>query len=195
MKFVYLLDPMAAIGSLSRYSDIMGALQGHFDKVAAHMKERILVAFIPAVPTPTAHDLIIYFVPSEISIVSQFAGRPRNPITDDGDGFTAIKTSTSGGVTTASAASEVYLNTTNAKQLAALAFHEAMHNRLALGDRLHARDGMAQATVTPDTSVTPANASQMAAGFARSVKQWPDGVLQLVNRRIRRDGGDPLWYT
>ena len=192
MKFVYLVDPMAAIGSLSRYSEVMGALQGHFDKVAARLKDRILVAFIPAVPTPTTHDLIIYFVPPEISIVSQFAGRPRNPITDDGDGFTSIKTSASGGVT---AAAEVYVNTTNGKLLAALAFHEAMHNRLALGNRLHARDGMAQAEVTPDTSVTPANASQMAAGFARSIKQWPDGVLPLVNRRIRRDGGDPLWYT
>ena len=195
MKFVYLLDPMTAIGSVSRYSEIMGALQGHFDKVAARLNERILVAFIPAVPTPTAHDLIIYFVPGEISIVSQFAGRPRNPLTDDGDGFTSIKTSTSGGVTTISVVSEVYVKTTNAKLLAALAFHEAMHNRLALGNGLHARDGMAQATVTPDTHVTATNASQMAAGFARSVKQWPDGVLPLVSRRIRRDGGDPLWYT
>ena len=153
MKYVYLLDPLAVIGSLSRYSEILGALQGHFDKVAARMNERILVAFIPAVPTPTSHDLIIYFVPSEISIVSQFAGRPRNPITDDGDGFTSIKRSASGAV---SAASEVYVNTTNGKLLAALAFHEAMHNRLALGNGMHARDGMAQATVTPDTRSGPA---------------------------------------
>ena len=152
------------------------------------------MAFIPATPTPTPFDLLIYFVPTELSIVSRFAGRPRNPLLDDGDGFTSIKTVTSNGVTRTSAASEVYTKTLNPEVLAALAFHEGMHNRLAIGQALHSRSGMAHAVVDPSTTVTDENAIQMAAAFNTPVTQWPDGVVTLVNHRVRRDTGDPLWY-
>jgi hypothetical protein len=87
-----------------------------------------------------------------------------------------------------------YTKTLDPKLLAALAFHEGMHNRLLLGQALHNRTGMAEATVTPSTVVTPENASQMAAALKTRVTQWPDGVMPLVHRRQRRDSGDPLWY-
>ena len=196
MSSVFLVDPLVAIGSVKLYTDIIRTLQGHFDKVSARLRppSRIVVAFIPAVPSPTPFDLLIYFVPTEVSIVSLFAGRSRNPLLDDGDGFTSIKTVTANGVTTASAASEVYTKTLDPKILAALAFHEGMHNRLAIGQSLHTRGGMAQATVGDATIVTDENATQMAAAFGTRVTQWPDGVSPLVNKRIRRDNGDPLWY-
>jgi len=190
---VFLVDPLVAIGSVKLYSEIITTLQGHFNNVAAQMQPpaRIQVAFIPAVPQPTPFDLIIYFVPIEISIVATFAGRRRDPLLDDGDGFTFIKGI---GGPSPSAASEVYTKTLDPKLLAALAFHEGMHNRLMLGQPMHNRTGMAQATVTPSTTVTPENASQMAAAFKTRVTQWPDGVMPLVHRRQRRDSGDPLWY-
>jgi hypothetical protein len=196
LSSVFLVDPLVAIGSVKLYLEINRLLQGHFDKVSARMKppSRIVVAFIPAVPSPTPFDLLIYFVPTEISIVSQFAGRSRNPLLDDGDGFTSIKTATANGVTTASAASEVYTKTLSAKVLAALAFHEGMHNRLAVGQALHGKNGMAQATVDDSTIVTDENANDMAAAFRTRVTQWPDGVAPLAARRVRRDNGDPLWY-
>jgi hypothetical protein len=196
MSSVFLVDPLVAIGSLTSYMNILRILQGHFNRVAARMSpaSRIQVAFIPAVPSPTPFDLLIYFVPTEISIVSQFNGGPRNPLTDDGDGFTAIKTRTVNGVTTKSAASEVYTKTLDPAVLAALAFHEGMHNRLAIGNGMHTRTGMAQAAVGAGTQVTDENAIQMAAALGTPVTQWPDGVLPLVGRRLRRESGDPLWY-
>jgi hypothetical protein len=196
LSSVFLVDPLVAIGSVKLYSEILLALQKHFDRVSAQLRPpaRIPVAFIPAIPSPTPFDLLIYFVPTEVSIVAQFAGRSRNPLLDDGDGFTFIKTVTAGGVTTASAASEVYTKTLDAKVLAALAFHEGMHNRLVLGQALHNRGGMAQEVVSDSTTVSNENATQMAAAFGTRVTQWPDGVAPLVNKRIRRDNGDPLWY-
>jgi len=190
---VFLVDPLVAIGSVKLYGEIITTLQGHFNKVALQMKPpgRIQVGFIPAVPQPTPFDVIVYFVPIEISIVATFAGRHRDPLIDDGDGFTFIK---GVGGPSPSAASEVYTKTLDPKVLSALAFHEAMHNRLMLGNAMHNRNGMAQATVDDSTAVTPQNASQMAAAFTTSVVQWPDGVMPLVHRRQRRDNGDPLWY-
>jgi len=196
MLFVFLLDPLVTIGSPAKYVEINRTLQGHFDSVAALLNppDRILVAFIPATPTPTTSDILIYFAPIEFSIVSSFAGKARDPLLDDGDGFTSIRTATAAGVTTTSAASEVYTKTADSGILAALAFHEAMHNKLALGNALHNGNGRAQAVVTAKTVVTPENAQQMAAAFRRPVTQFPAGVALGVSRRLRRDAGDPLWY-
>lgn len=196
MKVVFLADPLVAIGDSGKYLAINRLLQSHFDKVAARLNppDRIVVVFIPATPAPTPFDLLIYFVPIELSVVSVFAGRPRDPLIDDGDGFTQIKTRTANGVTSTTAASEVYTKTLDPEILAALAFHEGMHNRLALGNGMHSRNGMAQAVLGPGASVSEENAVQMAAAFRTPVTQWPEGVAILLNRRQRRDSGDPLWY-
>ena len=193
MLSVFLLDPLVTIGSPTKYVEIIQILQGHFNKVAAVLKppDTIQVAFIPATPTPTTSDILIYFAPIEFSIVASFAGKARDPILDDGDGFTSINPSTR----PVSAASEVYTKTLDSKILAALAFHEAMHNKLTIGQDLHKRDGMAQAVVTPTTEVSALNASQMAAAFRNPVAQWTAGVGIGVARRLRRDAGDPLWYV
>jgi hypothetical protein len=193
--FVNLLDPLVTIGDPAKYIEINRTLQGHFDKVAALLKppDKILVAFTPATPTPTTSDILIYFAPIEFSIVASFAGRKRDPLLDDGDGFTSIRTATVGRVTTTSAASEVYLKTFDSGLLAALAFHEAMHNKLALGNELHKRNGMAQEVVSAQTQVTRENAQQMAAAFRNPVTQFPRGVAVGLSAKARRDSGDPLW--
>jgi hypothetical protein len=190
MLWVYLVDPLVAIGDPAKYREILIALQGHFDRVAPRLNppDRIRVAFIPATPAPTTSDILIYFAPSEYSFVSEFAGRKHDPLLDDGDGWTVIKPGNP-----PEAASEVYTKTLDAQLLAALAFHEAMHNKLAMGNSMHKGDGLAQATVTPSTTVSPTNAGNMAAAFRKPVKQWPDGIKSGLARRSRRDSGDPLW--
>jgi hypothetical protein len=190
MLWVYLVDPLVAIGDPAKYREINLALQGHFDRVAARLNPRdaIRVAWIPAVPKPTNSDILIYFAPSEYSFVSEFAGRKHDPLLDDGDGWTVIKPGNP-----PSAASEVYIKTLDSQLLAALAFHEAMHNKLTQGNAMHGGDGMAAAVVAPSTQVSATNADRMAAAFRTPVRQWPDGVQSGVNRRQRRDSGDPLW--
>ena len=191
MLSVFLLDPLVTIGDPTKYRQINLALQAHFDKVAAQLnpQDKILVAFVPATPTPTTSDILIYFAPVEFSLVASFSGRARDPLLDDGDGFTSIKPGNP-----PSAASEVYAKTADSDLLAALAFHEAMHNKLTLGNEMHKRDGLAQAVVSPTTQVSATNAAEMAVAFRKSVAQWPQGVNIGLARRQRRDSGDPLWY-
>jgi hypothetical protein len=191
MLWVYLLDPFATIGSPTRYREINVALQSHFDKVTPHLSpaDSIRVAFIPATPSPTTSDIVVYFAPTEYSLVAEFAGRSHDPLLDDGDGWTVIKPGSP-----PSAASEVYAKTFDSQLLAALAFHEAMHNKLALGNAMHSGDGMAQREVTPQTLVSPNNAREMGAAFRKPVRQWVGGVASGLARRQRRDSGDPLWY-
>lgn len=195
MLFVHLLDPLVTIGNPARYLDIIRNLQEHFNTVALALRppDKVLVAFTPATPAPTTSDILIYFAPMDFSIVASFAGRKRDPGLDDSDGFTSIKTSTTGGITTKSAASEVYTKTIDTKVLAALAFHEAMHNKLVIGQEMHNGDGMARASVGPETQVSTTNAQQMAAAFRRPVTQFPGGVAVGLAARLRRDSGDPLW--
>src|ERR1041384_8350630 len=94
MLFVYLLDPLVTIGDPRKYTEINRILQGHFNKVAIRLRpaDTIRVACIPATPSPATRDIVIYFAPVECSVVGLFAGRARDPMSDDGDVFTFIKT-------------------------------------------------------------------------------------------------------
>ncbi len=58
--------------------------------------------------------------------------------------------------------------------LARTAFHESMHNQLALDNRLHRFSGFAAADAT-GTSPTADNIDKMAASIATLRKQWVDG--------------------
>jgi hypothetical protein len=95
---------------------------------------------------------------------------------------------------TPSAACDVHPKSGESKLLAALAFHEAIHNKLATGNSMHTNaDGLAQAVVNENTTVSAANAAKMAAAFRKPVVQWPTGVGIGLARKARRDSGDPLW--
>jgi hypothetical protein len=196
MLFVYLSDPLVTIGNPGHYSKINQALQAHFDIVAAKLNppDKIMVAFIPATPTPTPSDILIYFSPVELSLVSNFAGRAHNPLTDAGDGWTSIRPGTP-----PSDASEVYVKTSDPDQLAVLAFHEAMHNKLTMGQAMHGTyadsSRMAAKVTGPNTPVTPADANDMAVAFRRPVTQWTGGIAIGLARRARRDSGDSLWFS
>jgi hypothetical protein len=82
----------------------------------------------------------------------------------------------------------------DAEVLARLAFHECMHNKLRLGNETHGRGGLASASVSADTQLTEQNVANMAAAMKTAVPQWPEGFGFLLDRRVRRDAGDQLWY-
>jgi hypothetical protein len=60
-----------------------------------------------------------------------------------------------------------------ARGFAVLAFHEAMHNKLKLDNKLHSvgGGGLAAATVFANTKITPQNVAKMAPALSRAVPQ------------------------
>ncbi|PVX75204.1 hypothetical protein [Paraburkholderia unamae] len=193
MSTVFLLDPLVCLGKPDLYLKVNQQLQGYFDRVGRAMRpaEKILVAWIPAAPTPTPLDLLVYFTPVEYSVVSRFFGKPVDPLAVSHWGYTQFQTA-NGRVTVA--ASEVYAKSLEPDLLAKLAFHELMHNKLVTGNGLHTRNGLAQATVGPNTDLSAENIADLAAAMHNPVPQWTGGVDLLLSARRLRDAGDPLWY-
>lgn len=86
-----------------------------------------------------------------------------------------------GGTTHISSAgnlSEVYVSAADgqdnpARAIAVLAFHEAMHNLLKLGNGLHATGGMglAAATIFSNSSLSPKNKALMAPVMGKKIRQ------------------------
>jgi hypothetical protein len=174
------------------YAAIQRQLQGYFDQVMTRLKtgERAQVAWCPAVPDAKPDELVVYFTSTDFSAVAQLDGVKFDPLAASHWGFTRIK-SQNGKVTVA--ASEVYARMLNADVLAKLAFHECMHNKLAIGNELHSRNGLAAATVGEGSRLTAENVADMAAALRNPVPQWREGAKILVERRQRRDAGDPVW--
>jgi hypothetical protein len=112
-------------------------------------------------------DLLVYFVDSPAnSLVHKI--RPKQTL---GPGGTTH-------VSTAGNLSEVYLSAARKdvdpiRALAVLAFHEAMHNLLRLGNALHASGGMglAAATVFSNSKLTPQNKTLMAGVMGKTIPQ------------------------
>jgi hypothetical protein len=111
-------------------------------------------------------ELLIYFVRSSLeSIVSSLPGYRGGGGT--GDGLTAWAGSQT--------ASEVYVSNSRS-YLAEMAFHEAMHNKLHLGDSaLHALDGLARSPVAAGQRPSANNITRMRAALSREQPQWTGG--------------------
>lgn len=193
MPIVFLVDPLVCIAKLQLYMDIQRQLQGYFDRVgkAMHPPQKITVGWIPATPTVTPQDLLVYFTSTDYSVVSRLAGNKFDPLAVSHWGFTDFRMKN--GVVTI-AGSEVYTKSLQSDVLAKLAFHELMHNKLTLGNEMHSHGGLAQATVGPQTDITQRNIAEMAAAMPNAVPQWTDGVAMMVAARLRREAHDPLWY-
>lgn len=117
-------------------------------------------------PTVANHELIIYFVRNVgDSVVKHMSGvtAPSGKVA----GMTAPDVGTPVG-------SEVFVSEAkDAGDLAAIAFHEAMHNKLRWNDvKLHGKDGgggLASATVDSTTKLTDTNRDLMAKHLADNV--------------------------
>ncbi len=135
----------------------------------------------PVVVAPT--ELLVYLLPFGSTLASN--GRlERGSPPPNHDGLT----NPLAGAT----ASEVYLHFSDTTVLANLIFHEAMHNKLGLGNTaLHAKGGMAGSPVSPSTQLTPTNIQDMATALEKPRPQWTAGIDLLVAESNRSDN-DPL---
>jgi hypothetical protein len=135
--------------------------------------------------SPFVVNLMIYFVQSPRDSVIRLSPRNNGKFPDervlsnkDCTGYTWTEP-VSGGRTT----SEVYVvrckpikgdKTSAPLQLARTAFHESMHNQLALGEELHRGNGFA-AAAADGNSPNGDNIAKMAAGIATLRPQWVEG--------------------
>ena len=94
-------------------------------------------------------------------------------------------------------ASEVYFHFNDITLIANLMFHEAMHNKLGLGNQqLHSRGGMGNGLpggtgpITPTTLLSPRNIDDMARGLDAARPQWTGGMRMLANEWMKSDN-DP----
>lgn len=196
---VILSDPLVSIGRNDVYLSIMRLLQGFFDRVSQRLpaSDRIQVLFPPGGFQAGDRDIIVYFTPTDFSVVARLTKESIDPLTQPHWGLTKSEQPTAGGAVGAAPlkrASEVYPRMIDAEVLARLAFHEAMHNKLRLGNEMHTQGGMASKSVGAETPLTDANIAAMAAAMRSPVPQWPEGFEVLRQARIRRDNNDPMWY-
>lgn len=141
---------------------------------------------------PKPHELLIYICPSNTSVVQKMnkgGGKPH--MSSQHMGVTFIQTRTG---------SEVWSKGQSVEGLASLIFHEAMHNKLQLGNNgLHGKFvpqcSLSCASITwfPGIKPTPAEANAMSAALKNSVPQWTDGQAILREARLKRKAQDPLW--
>jgi hypothetical protein len=149
------------------YAAIRSTLQAFFDKVIKQTSfSDCWVQWCSAPPGAIQpNELLVYFVRSSRSTLTPgfgFSG------TLGFDGTTTWKTG--GG----EALSEVYVSRfrDDPKTLAALAFHELMHNKLRLGKSLHGKGGLANEEVTAATSLTESNIKLIVGKLAAKAPQW-----------------------
>lgn len=196
---VYLFNGLIAATKMSgagmsqdQLDTVLKKLQGYFsqvvnkhDSLAGPRGTRYGSAMVRWItgPTPVANnELLIYLMPFGYTVAKSGrleVGQP--PPNHDG-----LTNPMAGGV-----ASEVYLHFADPAIIANLMFHEAMHNKLALDNRMHAKGGMAGSPVTPDTVLTPQNIQDMASALETSRPQWTAGIGMLVAESQRSDN-DPL---
>jgi len=152
------------------YAVIRSTLQGFFDRVVK--KTNFSDCWVQWCSTPPGsiqpNELLAYFVRSSHSTLTPgfgFSG------TLGRDGTTTWKTGGGDGL------SEVYVSRfrDDPKALAALAFHEMMHNKLRVGKSLHGKGGLANEEVSAATSLTDNNITLMAGKLAARAPQWIGG--------------------
>ena len=140
---------------------------------------------------PAPHELLIYVCPFGTSVVQKMPGAQK-------DSWPSLTGSTHHGVTEIRAVtgSEVWVKTSDIEVLAALIFHEAMHNKLQLGQALHTQfnpRSLSSASITLPASPTAPEVSAMAAALKKPVQQWADGQRLLRQALRQRIVGDDSW--
>jgi hypothetical protein len=123
-------------------------------------------SYRPALLQP--HDVVIYFVADRSSSVALKLGL--EPPAGVGGGFTFFN----GAVTVC----EVYVEgSMPAHRLANVAFHELMHNKLAMGNEMHALGGVAGSPTQERSILTAESIKRMSAQLFRAVPQYTGAML------------------
>jgi hypothetical protein len=197
---VYLIDTLEAM-SLQQKMKVNISLQALFDPIAkaAGYAEGALVHFPAYYISPASHELVICFVPFGLSIANQL---PRvtqangqleqrvdsDPVIDQHWGLTRFNSN--------GTVSEVRIRGGGPEAWSKLAFHEAMHNKLQVGNSLHTRFnpcGLSCAVVDESSQLTEAERAAMVAALPNNVPQWAQAQKIMVNAGQAKGQGDPLW--
>lgn len=150
---------------------VQTALSTWFTQVCTGTSNTANVVWTNSAPANiSATDLICYFMPDSSHSVLQYA-----PGYSSGAGVShgfTFRSSTAN-------ASEVYVAScrgNGATWFTELAFHELMHNKLNLGNQgLHAKGGIASATVSAGQTPSAQNLADMRAALGTSRTQWSGG--------------------
>ncbi|MEV6426202.1 hypothetical protein [Nocardia sp. NPDC051463] len=195
---VFLSDVFGVLQPASKLIDVMNRLKGFFDPIAtqAGFADGALILPVPAEFAIDDRFLEVHFIPDDLSAIEKFANDQGAPLLGGRTLIRAVNGSSQ-------MLSEVRGLGHNAEMLAKLAFHECMHNKLnRSGSQLHPGPsivnpalGLASAELDQTTVMTVANTAEMAAALSTPRKQWPGVVPFLVQRRLRKEAGDPFWNT
>jgi hypothetical protein len=180
--FVYLADPYGNLGKTFNHNLVASLMHNYFDRIAKANKKTgaMAVAWIYSPKAIAPYELLIYFVPSRMhSLVTSMKGAHLLPI-NDSDGMTVVPKHGKDG-----RGSEVYVGSMSMAEVAAVAFHEAMHNKLPAGFPLHdpkkGGGGLANAKVGSATPLTNANVALMAKHLFDRTNQWMGGFKMVTD--------------
>ena len=116
------------------------------------------------------HECLVYFMPPGVSVIKHAPRIKFSPSDMDGGGLTSPF----------DGASEVYVKDSDAKALAKLAFHELLHNKLRMTNKMHNNDGLRNGkTIDSSTPLTSGNIKDMEKGIKSKVPQWNQGCSML----------------
>ena len=146
-------------------------LQEHFDKVVKAQKtiKTASVVYSSRAPKLGDYDLLVYFVDSpDDSVIKKLGGRPKSGVT----GWTNWNHS--------AGASEVYIGAAqdDPEGIGNLAFHELMHNKSRLDDKvMHNMKelSMGRGYITADTPLNKADIALMVKHLTTKRSQWTEG--------------------
>lgn len=194
---VYLMNGLGISAKMNRTDltatqsgSIISTVKGYFDRVvtahdAGSAKTKYgsaSVSWVAGAANPQPNELLIYLLPSGATVVTAGKLAQGNPPAGE-DGLTNLNV---GGATGA----EVYLQIADMQVIANLMFHEAMHNKLHLGNGMHSQGGLASAVVDASTQLTAANINAMAAALDTPRPQWTGGIT-LLAQAAAVDDNDP----
>ena len=167
----WMVDPLGAL-TPALAAAIKSQLEGLFKTIID--KDKFFtsnsVSFSAGSAAPTAHELLVYFMPSGKSVIKNVPGA-KAPDLDAG-----------GNTVYAAGASEVYARGDDAAGLARLAFHELMHNRLKQDDgTLHPQEGLGGKIISTGTQLNEKNISSMSKVLQEPITQWTAGIAILNN--------------
>ena len=185
---IYLIDPFNKVPIVS-VADILYQWFNPIAKKAGF--SRAYICSPQYVVQPKQHELLIYICPLGTSVVQNMQGAQKSswphPTTSSTLGVTVFNRITG---------AEVWAKFHDADAFASLIFHEAMHNKLQLDDRLHRKFNPSRLSSSPITWPTLPSRPEvdaMVAALRNPTPQWPDGQQILRDAATRFNHGDSMW--
>lgn len=189
---IWICDPLNEVRSTGQLVPVARRIESWFAPIAQGAGFTGAQCVFPQyIVKPDPHELLIYVCPSMMSVVQNMPAassvRFPNPRSSPHQGVTIVGPP---------AGSEIWMKVRTVDAITSLIFHEAMHNKLQLGDALHGRFPRCQLScrsITWPTSPSGDEARAMTAVLRNNVPQWTEGQHILRRARLARKKGDPAW--